>query len=286
MSMTIGEAYRNACRELAEKGIPDPKEDACLMLTHITGLSSMEIRLTKAEQPLSIEQEQLLASLLLSRARRIPLQYLLGEQWFYGRRFQVDSRVLVPRQETETLCELGVAFLKERKAEHPSALDLCTGSGAIAVTLQCECPTVSVTASDLSSGALELAGENAALYDSPIRFVLGDLWEPLSGQRFDLILSNPPYIPTEECKSLQEEVRQEPRMALDGGCDGLDFYRRIASDGWKHLRSGGMLAMEVGDGQAEAVASLLRIEKHYREIQIHHDLYGKERIVSARSSEP
>ena len=286
MPMTIGEAYRNACRELAEKGIPDPKEDACLMLTHITGLSSMEIRLTKAEQPLSIEQEQLLASLLLSRARRIPLQYLLGEQWFYGRRFQVDSRVLVPRQETETLCELGVAFLKERKAEHPSALDLCTGSGAIAVTLQCECPTASVTASDLSSGALELAGKNAALYDSPIRFVLGDLWEPLSGQRFDLILSNPPYIPTEECKSLQEEVRQEPRMALDGGCDGLDFYRRIASDGWKHLRSGGMLAMEVGDGQAEAVASLLRIEKHYREIQIHHDLYDKERIVSARSSEP
>lgn len=286
MPMTIGEAYRNASRELAEKGIPDPKEDACLMLTHTTGLSFMEIRLTKAEQPLSIEQEQLLASLLLSRARRVPLQYLLGEQWFYGRRFQVDRRVLVPRQETETLCELGIAFLQKRKTERPSALDLCAGSGAIAVTLQCECPAASVTASDLSSEALELAGENAALYGSPIRFILGDLWEPLSGQRFDLILSNPPYIPTEECKSLQEEVRQEPRMALDGGCDGLDFYRRIVSGGWEHLRSGGMLAMEVGDGQAEAVSTLLRREERYLEIQIHRDLYGRERVVSARSSEP
>ena len=284
--MTIGEAYRKASRELAEKGIPDPKEDACLILSHLTGLSSMEIRLTKAEQSLSIEQEQRLASLLLSRAQRIPLQYLLGEQWFYGRHFRVDSRVLVPRQETETLCELGISFLNERKAKQPSALDLCTGSGAIAITLQCECSSASVTASDLSGGALELAVENAALYDSPIHFVQGDLWEPFSGQRFDLILSNPPYIPTEECQTLQEEVRREPRMALDGGKDGFDFYRRIAIDGWKHLLPGGMLAMEVGDGQAKDVSELLRREKHYQKIQIHCDLYGKERIVSARSSEP
>ena len=284
--MTIGEAYRNASRELAEKGIPDPAQDACLMLSHITGFSSMEIRLTKAESPLSSEQEQRLSSLLLSRAQRIPLQYLLGEQWFYGRPFRVDSRVLVPRQETEMLCELGITFLQKRKAERPAVLDLCTGSGAIAVTLQCECPTASVTASDLSAEALALAEQNAALHHSPICFVQGDLWEPLSNRCFDLILSNPPYIPTEECRCLQEEVRQEPRMALDGGSDGLDFYRRIAAGGWKHLTSGGKLAVEVGDGQAEAVAELLRKEERYRDILIHRDLYGKERIVSACSSEP
>lgn len=284
--MTIGEAYRNASRELAEKGILDPKEDACLILSHLTGLSPMEIRLTKAEQVLSTEQEQRLASLLLSRAQRIPLQYLLGEQWFYGRRFRVDSRVLVPRQETETLCELGIFFLNERKAKQPSVLDLCTGSGAIAVTLQCECPSAVVTASDLSGDALKLAEENAALYHSPIRFVQGDLWKPFSGQRFDLILSNPPYIPTDDCQSLQEEVRQEPRMALDGGKDGLEFYRRIAAGGWKHLQPGGMLAMEVGDSQSKVVAEMLRCEERYQDIKIHCDLYGKERIVSARSSEP
>ena len=284
--MTIGEAYRKASRELAEKGIPDPKEDACLILSHLMVLSPIEIRLTEAEQPLSIEQEQRLASLLLSRAQRIPLQYLLGEQWFYGRSFRVDSRVLIPRQETETLCELGVSFLNERKAKKPSVLDLCTGSGAIAITLQCECPSASVTASDLSGEALKLSGENAALYGSPIRFVQGNLWKPLSGQRFDLILSNPPYIPTKDCQTLQEEVRQEPRMALDGGKDGLDFYRRIAIDGWKHLLPGGMLAMEVGDSQAKDVSELLCREEHYQKIQIHCDLYGKERIVSARSSEP
>ena len=124
--MTIGEAYRNASRELAEKGIPDPAQDACLMLSHITGFSSMEIRLTKAELPLSGEQEQRLSSLLLSRAQRIPLQYLLGEQWFYGRPFRVDSRVLVPRQETETLCEMGITFLQKRKAEQS---ELCSGLG-------------------------------------------------------------------------------------------------------------------------------------------------------------
>ena len=283
--MTIGEAYRKASRELAEKGIPDPKEDACLILSHLTGLSSMEIRLTKAEQSLSIEQEQRLASLLLSRAQRIPLQYLLGEQWFYGRHFRVDSRVLVPRQETETLCELGISF--ERKKSEAA---VCTGFmhwqrgyrhyAAMRMSV-CIC-----NGFGFERRSVEIGRGKRSFVRFPIHFVQGDLWEPLSGQRFDLILSNPPYIPTEECQMLQEEVRREPRMALDGGKDGFDFYRRIAIDGWKHLLPGGMLAMEVGDGQAKDVSELLRREKHYQKIQIHCDLYGKERIVSARSSEP
>lgn len=138
--MTIGEAYRNASRELAEKGIPDPAQDACLMLSHITGFSSMEIRLTKAELPLSGEQEQRLSSLLLSRAQRIPLHYLLGEQWFYGRPFRIDSRVLVPRQETETLCELGITFLQKRKAARPAVLDLCTAAARLPLLCNANVP--------------------------------------------------------------------------------------------------------------------------------------------------
>lgn len=279
--MTIGEANRIAKQTLEEHGIPDPQEDARLILAYVTGLSGMEVRLTRAAQALTDEQERRFESLLLSRVQRRPLQYVLGEQWFYGRRFLVDERVLSPRQETESLCEVGVRFLASRP--NGTALDLCTGSGAIAVVLACECPGVRVFASDLSADALELAHQNAALHHAEISFFQGNLFEALPRKRFDLILSNPPYIPSEECSSLQPEVLWEPLLALDGGKDGLDFYRRIAKEALDFLTPDGMLAVETGDGEAAPVVALLQAAGRYREISIHRDLYGKERIVSARA---
>ena len=191
--------------------------------------------------------------------------------------------MLIPRQETEELCQLGLKHLSSLEAP-VTVLDLCTGSGAIAVTIKHESPAASVTACDLSLDALTLAQINARQNQADVHFLQGDLLSPVKGMRFDLILSNPPYIPTRECASLQPEVMQEPRMALDGGTDGLDFYRRIAQEAPAHLTERGMLAVEAGDGEAEAIAALFRAAG-FAHIAIHNDLYGMARMVSGLAKE-
>lgn len=273
--MTIRQALSEAEKALAH--VPDPRVDAELLLAHVLGMDRLSLRLwgTKALQP---EQEQRFASLLLSRTQRAPLQYLIGSQGFYGLDILTDSRALIPRPETELLCELGIAFLQGKS--HPAALDLCTGTGAIAIVLKHECPSTAVHATDLSHDALSLARENAQRNQAEITFHQGDLFAPVEGLRFDLILSNPPYIPTLDCRSLQPEVQQEPLMALDGGKDGLDFYRRIAMEAPSHLLPGGLLAVEVGDGQAQAVQRLFT-EAGLQNVSIHADLAGLPRMVSA-----
>lgn len=277
--MTIKQAILEAARAFEAAGVPDPRIDAELILCHLTGLDRMSMLMQGATE-LTSEQEQRFSSLLLSRTQRKPLQYLLGTQAFYGLAFQVDGRVLIPRQETETLCEWGIRHLLRLNRSDAKALDLCTGSGAIAVTLKHECPFADVTAADLSADALEVAASNARLNNADVRFVQGDLWQPLHGECFDLILSNPPYIPTQDCETLQQEVMQEPRMALDGGADGLDFYRRIADGALPHLAPDGLIAVEVGIGEAQDVAALFTAAG-LCDVQIINDLYGVERIVSA-----
>lgn len=276
--MTICQAIQSAAEMLEAAGVPDPQIDAEWMMEHVCGLDRMQMRIHQAKE-LTTEQEQRFSRLLLSRAKREPVQYLLGEQYFYGLKFRVNPDVLIPRQETEELCEWGLKFLQ--KLDAPTALDLCTGSGAIAITLKHHCPQAAVTASDLSGKALETARANALANAAHVRFVQGDLWEPLEGKRFDLILSNPPYIPTSDCDTLQPEVMREPRLALDGGADGLDFYRRIASEAEDHLKPGGMIAVELGVGEAEAVAELFR-SAGLAEVEIRRDLYGIARMVGAR----
>ena len=278
--MTIRQAIAQAEEMLDKAGIPDPRIDAELILSHVTGYDRMRMLMAGANE-LTQEQEQRFSSLLLSRTKREPLQYLLGEQYFYGLRFEVDPRVLIPRQETEELCQWGISYLHSLKKADLCALDLCTGSGAIAVTVKHECPQAKVTASDLSADALSLAQKNAQINGADVRFLLGDLWEPVSGMTFDLILSNPPYIPTEDCDVLQAEVMREPRMALDGGADGLDFYRRIADEAMAHLNPGGLIAVELGIGEAEAVAALFE-NAGLTDVQIRKDLYGVARMVGAR----
>lgn len=280
--MTIKQALAQAREQLAQAGVPDPDIDAELMLSHVLDQSRLMLRLN-GQTELTTEQEQRFSMLLLSRASRKPLQYLLGEQYFYGLRFQVDERVLIPRQETEELCECGIAHLRSLNRNNLSVLDLCTGSGAIAVTIKHECPSASVTASDLSTDALSLASLNARANGAEITFVQGDLWVPLEGRQFDLILSNPPYIPTQDCAELQQEVLQEPVMALDGGTDGLNFYRRIAQEAPAHLTQDGFIAVEVGIHQAKDVAALFA-QAGLSDVSIQTDLCGVERIVSARRS--
>ena len=281
MTMTIGERLNQTQQTLEANGIPDPETDSVLLLSFVTGLDHLALRLEK-NRPMTPEQEQRLASLLLSRTQRQPLQYLLGEQWFYGRRFSVDHRVLIPRQETESLCQLGIDRLKGLPS--PTVLDMCTGSGAIAVTLKKECPKAQVSAADLSHDALAIARKNAADNQANVTFYQGDLFAAIPAvMRFDLILSNPPYIPSEDCKTLQAEVIQEPVMALDGGDDGLDFYRRLAAESPAYLRADGWLMVEIGWQQARDVSALFA-EAGFADVKVHQDLYGLDRIVAGRRS--
>lgn len=262
-------AFRNA-------GIPDPEVDAALLLSHVTGQPPLSLRLdmTTALPDDVLTRFDVLVSRRLTRQ---PLQYLLHTQPFLGRDFYVDERVLIPRPETELLAERAIAALREHP--HPVALDLCCGSGALAVSMALEVPGAQVHAADLSPDALAVTAKNAELLGASVTLHQGDLFSAVPETAFDVIVSNPPYIPSADCLTLQEEVRREPMMALDGGADGLNFYRRIASDAPKFLRPGGVLLLEVGFDQAEAVMALLA---DFADVQAHEDYQHIPRMIEAR----
>lgn len=274
--MTVREAIALGRQTLA--AVPDPQVDTLALLGRVTGDTALNLHLRAAEA-LTPQQEERYRSLLLLRAGRTPLQYLLGTQCFYGLDFAVDGRVLIPRPETETLCELALEAL--RGIDTPSVADVCTGSGAVAVTLQTLCPAARVTATDVSADALAVARDNALRNGAQIRFLQGDLLEPLRGERFHVLTCNPPYVDSAACEALQPEVRFEPRLALDGGPDGLAFYRRLAEGAPDVLLGGGMMLLEVGDGQAAAVTGLLMAAGRWAQPHIHRDLSGMERCVTA-----
>lgn len=273
--MTCRELIRRASESFCAAGIPDPVNDAALLLSHLTGRPPLALRLDE-ETVLDPSVIDSFKSLAEKRLSRIPLQYLLGEAPFYGRMFRVDSRVLIPRPETELLCEWALELLKDGSS--PRILDLCCGSGCIGITLKAELPSASVTLSDISPDALDLAAENASLLGADVALCRSDLLEAFSGTSFDLIISNPPYIPSADCDTLQEEVLREPRLALDGGKDGLSVYRRIVREAFPRLSPGGFLLMELGIGEDEAVSALLS-DYGYESIQIREDLSGIRRMI-------
>ena len=250
-----------------DAGIPDPEVDAALLLSHVTGQPPLSLRLDMTTV-LSADVLTRFGVLVSRRLTRQPLQYLLHTQPFLGRDFYVDERVLIPRPETELLAERAIAALREHL--HPVALDLCCGSGALAVSMALEVPGAQVHAADLSPDALAVTAKNAELLGASVTLHQGDLFAAVPEIAFDVIVSNP---------TLQEEVRREPMMALDGGADGLDFYRRIASDAPKFLRPGGVLLLEVGFDQAEAVMALLA---DFADVQAHEDYQHIPRMIEAR----
>lgn len=259
-----------------DAGIPDPEVDAALLLSHVTGQPPLSLRL---DMTTALPDDVLTRfdALVSRRLTRQPLQYLLHTQPFLGRDFYVDERVLIPRPETELLAERAIAALREHP--HPIALDLCCGSGALAVSMALEVPGAQVHAADLSPDALTVTAKNAELLGASVTLHQGDLFAAVPTIAFDVIVSNPPYIPSADCLTLQEEVRREPLMALDGGTDGLNFYRRIAIDAPKFLRPGGVLLLEVGFDQAEAVMALLA---DFADVQAHEDYQHIPRMIEAR----
>ena len=273
--MTIRQTLRAAAARLAQAGVPEADNDAALLLAHVLNEPPLSLR---ADGARLLEKAQAAAfdALVERRAAREPLQYITGEAPFMGLMLAAAPQVLIPRFDTETLCEQ--AFLRLRGQER--VLDLCTGSGALAVAIGHRFPRARVYAGDISPAALALAQKNAVRYGVTVDFRLGDLFAPFAGERFDMIVSNPPYIPSNELAALQAEVRREPALALDGGVDGLDFYRRIIKNAPAYLRAGGWLLLEIGSDQADAVCALL--QKGFESIQVYDDLNGLHRAVAGR----
>ncbi len=284
---TAADLLSEAVTKLAEHGIPDPRLDAEVLLAHAlqTDWVGLYTRLHETHLPGQVEAFR---GLLHRRARHEPLQYITGVREFWSLEFKVDLRVLIPRPETEVVVETALRLLSQSAIRNPQSaiLDVGTGSGCIAVALAKELPQAEVWATDVSADALAVAGENARQHDviERIRFLQGDLFAPVVGKEdgFDLIVANPPYIARPELAALQPEVRDwEPLTALDGGPDGLDFYRRLLREGPIYLRTDGWLVMEIGHGQGTAVLRLARERRDLADCRCVSDYAGRERVVIA-----
>ena len=277
--MNIAEWLNHARTLLAESGCPDAEVDARWIAEDTLGMSWTSLRF-EADQAVAPEQLARLEERLHRRASGEPVQYILERADFMGLRFYVDRRVLIPRQDTETLVE--AALIPLRALPEPDVLDLCAGSGCIGLSLKSLAPHSRVTLADASRDALEVAHLNAKALSVDVRLRCGDLFRAVGRERFDCIVSNPPYIPLAELNGLQREVRYEPTLALNGGADGLDFYRRIAREAGAHLKPGGRIYLEVGAGQAGDVFGLLREALDCEESGTLPDLNGIERVVWGR----
>jgi release factor glutamine methyltransferase len=277
---TVSSLVAWATEDFRARGIDSPRLDAELIVGHVLGMSRTDI-IRDGGRPLEKDELDALRGLVKRRRAREPMAYIRGSREFYGRDFKVNAHVLVPRPDTEILVEV---TLRRTHALSLSArgLDLCTGSGCVAVTLARERPLFSMFASDISEDALRVARDNAQRLGAyRIAFVKADLFDGHAWpHRFDFITANPPYIPSAEIASLMPDVRDfEPRLALDGGEDGLAFYRRIVAQAPSHLRPRGVLAFEVGAGEAQDVAALMR-EHGFVDVLVEKDYARIERVVS------
>lgn len=258
---------------LWEKRIEDAKTDSWLLLALVCHIDRNFYYLHMREE-MPKEQKEDYEAVLKKRAEHIPLQHITGEQEFMGLPFLVNSDVLIPRQDTEILVE---EALKKTKPGM-QILDLCTGSGCIIISMLKTRQDLYGTASDISTAALRIAEKNAKLNEVSPVFVQGDLFEPVKGT-FDMILSNPPYIPTAEIEKLVPEVKEhEPLLALDGKEDGLVFYKRIIKEGYSYLNPGGYLMFEIGYDQGEEVSARMK-QAGYQGVKVIKDLAGLDRVV-------
>jgi release factor glutamine methyltransferase len=258
--VTVLEVISKSSEFLAKKGVESSRLQTELLLAHVLQLPRMKLYLN-FERKLTEPELDSLRKLVQRRGQREPLQHLIGSTSFCGFEMAVNRHVLIPRPETELLAEAGWQFLSALSPQSSTALDFGTGSGCIAIALAAKCPATRVVALDLSAEALAIAQQNASKNSvaERIEFRHGNGFAALKpNERFDLIVSNPPYIPSAEIETLQPEVRDhDPRGALDGGADGLDFYRRLASEAATFLKPDGKLMLEFGEGQADAISAIL-----------------------------
>ncbi len=288
--MTILELLNASARVLRDQGIENPRLETELLLAHILHLTKEELYIQFGRE-LNEKQRVELGRLMERRLSGEPLQYIVGRQEFWSIEFKVDPRVLIPRPETELLVERAVSILSLfTKGSAPKVLEIGTGSGAVVVSLAKEMKGIFFVATDITWDGLQLARDNAisAGVFPRVRFVQGDLFTPfriLPGGEglFDLVLSNPPYIEDSKIPELPPEIKDhEPLIALRGGENGLTFHRRIVSQAALYLKRGGWLLLEMGEGQCEAVSSLIETTGDFEPPDCRPDLSGIDRIIEAR----
>lgn len=285
--MKVLDALNWATRYLMENYIENPRLNGELILAHSMGLCREGLYI-HLKDDIRDEEREVFENLIKRRIQGEPLQYILGHQEFWSIDFKVDPRVLIPRPETEILVEEGISIISHISSKkRPFVLDLGTGSGAIAISLAKEIKEIFLVATDISLDALLLAKENARYLSvlDRIKFINGDLFNPISSSAnlFDLIISNPPYIIDQEINLLSKEVKDyEPRIAIDGGPDGLEFYRRIISQSPFYLCEEGWLLLEIGRGQAEKVLEMIEREGYFHKPDLIKDLSGVKRVLKAQ----
>lgn len=281
--MTIQEAMGKANIQLKTKNIDSPKLKARLLMQYVLK-QNRQYLMVHDENKLTQEQKEKYFKAIEKLSKGIPLQHITHQQEFMKMNFYVNENVLIPRPDTEILVEEVMKIAKKIKAK--KILDLCTGSGAIAISLAKYIENSQVTATDISEEALVIAERNAKnnKVDKQIAFLSSDLFFEIPEEKYDMIVSNPPYIKREIVKTLAKEVQNEPFMALDGGWDGLDFYRKIIHQADDFLKYGGYLCLEIGYDQKEDVMDLIKREEKYTNSYCKKDLYGNDRVVVTKLS--
>lgn len=276
--MTYRETVEFGTKCLTDAGVPDAALDAWYLLQMVCKIER-SYYYVHGEEDITQDAQKEYEIAVQKRAEHIPLQYIIGEQEFMGLRFKVNSNVLIPRQDTETLVEQVLKIVKPGM----KVLDLCTGSGCVLISVLKNAPELTGMGSDISKTALLVAKENAKLHEVDAEWVRSDLFDNIT-ETFDVIMANPPYIPTGEILSLMPEVRDfEPENALDGGADGLDFYRKIAGQVKDYLNPGGYVYMEIGYDQGEAVSELMR-NAGFTEVEVIKDLARNDRVVKGKGN--
>ena len=280
--MTYRQIQQEAIRKLQKAEIEEADNDAWILMSEAFNISRTDYFMKSGDECTDNARTELFDSMIERRVRREPLQYITGHAYFMGYEFRVTPDVLIPRFDTEILVEKSLEYASDGM----KVLDMCTGSGCIAVSYALQCrergyDNVEVNAVDISSAALSVAADNAMRAGVDINYIRSDMFTRVSGM-YDMILSNPPYIPTRDIEELEPEVRtSEPVGALDGHEDGLFFYRILAAESPSHLKAGGRLIMEIGYNQADDVCSLLEQNK-FADIEVIKDLAGHDRVVCGR----
>ncbi len=276
MENSIENLLKYGINELEKANIEDAKVKVQILLMHI---------INKPKQYLIINKNEIIEEALLKQYKQgieklkqnIPVQYITNTQEFMGLKFYVDENVLIPRFDTEILVEEVIKICKD--TPNLKVLDVCTGSGAIAICLQKLLNNSTVYAIDISQKALNVAKKNNQTNKTKVSFIQSNMFENIGGNEFDIIVSNPPYIETNTIKQLSDDVKKEPALALDGGADGLKFYKILADQAHKYLKINGLLAMEIGYNQKESVMQILEETQNYKEIYCKKDLNGNNRII-------
>lgn len=269
--MNVKEAIKYGIDNL--KNIDDKSLKVRLILSHFMNVEKNYL-ITHDNERLSDEIEEKYKQGIEKLSKDVPLQYITNTQEFYGMKFKINENVLIPRYDTEILIEETLKLAKDQE----KILDMCTGSGIIAITLAKNVEKANVFACDISREALKVAKENNELHNTNVKFINSNLFENIKEKNFDIIVSNPPYITEKEMQELENQVKKEPELALYGGVDGLDFYRKITENAKEYLKKEGLLIFEIGYKQKEDVSKIL-IENKFKNIKCVKDLQGLDRVI-------